>query len=185
MMASGGEQGGSFNPFRNKKKEDAAKKALQEMFQGKQDMLAAYDAGGGGSGKGGKGGKGGGDGEGSGGFNWREWSAKFLRDLGGGAKSAAQTVAALLLLLSIFYAATFVRPLSAAALNAVRYILRLDGRGARRGRASVPATAGVGSEGSGVLGSNERSIISKYGADNDAEDAGEDDEGEDGEDAAP
>lgn len=149
-------------------------------------------------------------------------------------------MAALLLLLSIFYAATFVRPLSAAALNAVRYILRLDGRGARRvslrcaeccamrictvastatlfhellgrdvrvafcqgqrcgpaqciaqtqllwqGRASVPATAGVGSEGSGVLGSNERSIISKYGADNDAEDAGEDDEGEDGEDAAP
>lgn len=31
--------------------QDAAKKALQEMFQGKQDMLAAYDAGGGGSGK--------------------------------------------------------------------------------------------------------------------------------------
>lgn len=31
--------------------QDAAKKALQEMFQGKQDMLAAYDAGGGNSGK--------------------------------------------------------------------------------------------------------------------------------------
>jgi hypothetical protein len=31
--------------------QDAAKKALQEMFQGKQDYLAAYDAGDGGSGK--------------------------------------------------------------------------------------------------------------------------------------
>lgn len=85
--------------------------------------------------QGGKGGRGGGgDGEDGGGFNLREWSAKFLRDLGGGAKSLLQTVAALLLLLSVFYAASFVRPLSAAALNAVRYILRLDGRGARRVR---------------------------------------------------
>ncbi len=82
--------------------------------------------------QGGKGGRGGGDGDGGDGFNWREWSAKFLRDLGGGAKSVAQTIAALLLMLSVFYAASFVRPLSAAALNAVRYILRLDGRGARR-----------------------------------------------------
>ena len=84
--------------------------------------------------QGGKGGRGGGDGDGGSGFNWREWTAKFLRDLGGGAKSVAQTIAALLLMLSVFYAASFVRPLSAAALNAVRYILRLDGRGARRVR---------------------------------------------------
>ncbi|BDA41661.1 hypothetical protein COCOBI_02-4420 [Coccomyxa sp. Obi] len=178
MMASSEDKGGSFNPFRNRKKEDAAKKALQEMFKGKQDMLAAYDAGGGGSGKGGKGGRGGGDGDGGDGFNWREWSAKFLRDLGGGAKSVAQTIAALLLMLSVFYAASFVRPLSAAALNAVRYILRLDGRGARRGRA--PAPAAVGSGDSGVLGSNERSVISKYGADDDIEDAAEE-EGDDDE----
>ncbi|KAK9827666.1 hypothetical protein WJX81_005176 [Elliptochloris bilobata] len=35
--------GGSFNPFQNKQKEDAARKALQEMFKGKDDALAAYD----------------------------------------------------------------------------------------------------------------------------------------------
>ena len=80
MMASEGKEGRSFNPFRNKKKEvherqnmpqtepalnfclqdqlnrgvnmqDAAKKALEDMFGGKQDMLAAYDSGGGNSGK--------------------------------------------------------------------------------------------------------------------------------------
>ena len=76
-MASNKKEGGSFNPFRNKKKEvsklkvcagnvlfrmsptmivtamlqDAAKKALEEMFGGQQDVLAAYDAGGGNSGK--------------------------------------------------------------------------------------------------------------------------------------
>lgn len=75
-MASGKNEGGNFNPFRNKKKEvsqlklftclpvqgvphmtliallqDAAKKALEEMFGGQQDVLAAYDAGGGNSGK--------------------------------------------------------------------------------------------------------------------------------------
>ena len=31
--------------------QDAAKKALEDMFGGKQDMLAAYDTGGGNSGK--------------------------------------------------------------------------------------------------------------------------------------
>ena len=31
--------------------QDAAKKALEDMFGGRQDMLAAYDAGGGNSGK--------------------------------------------------------------------------------------------------------------------------------------
>ncbi len=31
--------------------QDAAKKALEEMFGGQQDVLAAYDAGGGNSGK--------------------------------------------------------------------------------------------------------------------------------------
>ena len=40
--------------------------------------------------QGGKGGRGGGgDGEDGGGFNFREWSAKFLRDLGGRCKVAA------------------------------------------------------------------------------------------------
>ena len=76
IWASEGKDGKSFNPFRNKKKEvyerydmpetelalnlclhglltggenmqDAAKKALEDMFGGRQDMLAAYDAGGG------------------------------------------------------------------------------------------------------------------------------------------
>ena len=48
----------------------------------------------------------------------------------------------------------------------------------------MPETAAVGSKGSGVLGSNERSIISKYGADEDAEEADEDDADEEDEDAA-
>ncbi len=45
-------------------------------------------------------------------------------------------------------------------------------------RAAAPATAAVGSESSGVLGSNERSVISKYGADDDAEEAGEENAGD-------
>ena len=42
----------------------------------------------------------------------------------------------------------------------------------------------MGSESSGVLGSNEKSVISKYGADDDAEDAEEEDGDDDEDDVA-
>ena len=60
--------------------QEAARKALQDMFSGQKDVLAAYDPGeavtAGGDGSGGKGGAGGG-------FtwrpNWREWGDGFWR----------------------------------------------------------------------------------------------------------
>lgn len=41
----------------------------------------------------------------------------------------------------------------------VRWVLRLDGRGARRGRRPVPALAGAGED----LGPAERLVMAKYG----------------------
>ncbi|CAL5219204.1 g995 [Coccomyxa viridis] len=165
-MTSGKKEGGNFNPFRNKKKEDAAKKALEEMFGGQQDVLAAYDAGGGNSGKGGGrrgGGGGGGDSEG-GSFDFRQWLANLFQGLGKTGRSLGKTVAAILLLLSIFYASNFIKPLMRATINGLRWVLRLDGAGSRRTRrqpAPVPADSQA------TLGEHERSILAKYAQDDD------------------
>lgn len=89
-------------------------------------------------GKGGKGGGGGGgDGE-EGGFDFRGWLRSFAGGLGGGARSLAQAAGALALLLTIFYAASWVKPAAGAALGALQWLLRLDGRGSRRVRNRNP-----------------------------------------------
>lgn len=86
--------------------------------------------GGGGKG-GGRGGSGGNEGE-SESFNFRQWLAKFGQGLGKTGRSLGKTAAAILLLLSIFYASHFIQPLSRATVNGLRWVLRLDGAGSRR-----------------------------------------------------
>ena len=61
--------------------QDAAKKALQEMFSGKDDLLAAYDGPPGGGNSGGRGGGGGGGW--FGGFNFNEFGDNFMRSMKG------------------------------------------------------------------------------------------------------
>jgi hypothetical protein len=81
-----------------------------------------------------RGGGGGGDG-GEGAFDWRAWVQDFVRGTGKGLRSVGQAGGALLLLLAIFYGASLVKPAAAAGMAAVRWLLRLDGRGSRRVRA--------------------------------------------------
>lgn len=77
------------------------------------------------------GGGGGGDSEG-GSFDFRQWLANLFQGLGKTGRSLGKTVAAILLLLSIFYASNFIKPLMRATINGLRWVLRLDGAGSRR-----------------------------------------------------
>lgn len=77
------------------------------------------------------GGGGGGDSEG-GSFDFRQWLANLAQGLGKTGRSLGKTVAAILLLLSIFYASNFIKPLMRATINGLRWVLRLDGAGSRR-----------------------------------------------------
>lgn len=115
--------------------QDAAKKALQEMFQGKKDILAAYDAQpdtGGRGGAGGKGGFGGGGGGGFGGFSggfsdFGDNARKFFKSLG-------STVGALLMFVAVIAVFSLWQPLMGLIVYVVRTALRLDARGAQRVR---------------------------------------------------
>ena len=49
-------------------------------------------------------------------------------------RSLAKTMAAVLLLLSIFLASAFVQPAFQAAVRGLRWVLRLEGAGSRRVR---------------------------------------------------
>ncbi|GMH41562.1 hypothetical protein BSKO_09472 [Bryopsis sp. KO-2023] len=118
----------SFNPFekKDKKKEDAAKKALEEMFSGKKDVLADFDGGGDDGGDGGPGGEGGG---GGGGWSWDEFKGNF-GNLGPNLmkwfKSLGKTIGAVLLFFGIFVGMTCIGPISRGAVTFVRLLLRLD-----------------------------------------------------------
>ena len=87
----------------------------------------------GGGGRGGGGGGSGGGGE-SEPFDFRRWLAAFTQGLGKTARSLGKTLAAILLLASIFYGSNFIKPLAQAAKRGVRWLLRLDGAGSRRVR---------------------------------------------------
>ena len=86
--------------------------------------------------QGGKGRGGGGGDEGEGAFDWRAFVQSLIRSTGKTARSVGQATGALLLLLAIFYGASLVKPAAAAGLAAVRWLLRLDGRGSRRVRSN-------------------------------------------------
>ena len=75
---------------------------------------------------------GGGDGGESEPFDFRRWLAAFTQGLGKKARSLGKTLAAILLLASIFYGSHFIKPLAQAAKRGVRWLLRLDGAGSRR-----------------------------------------------------
>ena len=92
---------------------------------------------GGGRRGGGGGGGAGGDSEG-GSFDFRQWLAKLTQGLGKTGSSLGKTALAILLLLSIFYASNFIQPLMRATINALRWVLRLDGAGSRRVSPQVP-----------------------------------------------
>eukprot|EP00891_Asterochloris_glomerata_P003246 jgi/Astpho2/3246/fgenesh1_pg.00052_%23_49_t len=103
----------NFNPFKNVKKEDAVRSALQDTFKGKEDLLAVYDRPPPGGGKGGSGGGRGGNwwnsfGSG-GGFNpsdWGNWVKNALRRLG-------KTLGAVLLFMLILGAMALWQPVLA------------------------------------------------------------------------
>ena len=67
-------------------------------------------------------------------FDFRRWLAAFTQGLGKTARSLGKTMAAILLLASIFYGSHFIKPLSQATVKGVRWLLRLDGAGSRRVR---------------------------------------------------
>ncbi len=116
------------------KQQDAAKKALQEMFEGKKDILAAYDAQPDTGGPGGAGGKGrfGGGGGGFGGFSegfsdFGDNARKFFKSLG-------STVGALFMFVGVVAVFSLWQPLMGLIVYVVRTALRLDARGAQRVR---------------------------------------------------
>lgn len=79
-----------------------------------------------------RGGGGGGGKSEDGSFDLRQWLANLAQGLSKTGSSLGKTVAAVLLLLSIFYASNFIRPLTRATINGLRWVLRLDGAGSRR-----------------------------------------------------
>lgn len=145
--------------------QDAARGALQDMFKGKDDLLAVYDdaPGGGSGGKGrgkGGGGGGGGGGQGRGGFNFDPSSywRRFLR----ASKGLLSTLGAVLLFGIAIGAVSLWKPLLSTISTAFRYVLRLDGPGSRRGpgqQTSQPQLVDSSSE----LGPSEQSVLRKYG----------------------
>jgi hypothetical protein len=84
----------NWNPFKDTKKEDAARAALQDMFKGKDDLLAVYDDRGGGGG-GGRGKGTGGSGSSDDGFHFdpKGWA----RSLWNAIKGVAKTLGAIAL----------------------------------------------------------------------------------------
>ncbi|KAL3162162.1 hypothetical protein ABBQ32_009870 [Trebouxia sp. C0010 RCD-2024] len=155
----------NFNPFRNTKKEDAARAALQDMFKGKDDLLAVHDdaPGGGSGGKGrgkGGGGGGGGGGKGKGGFNFDPSSywRRFMRL----SKGLVSTLGAVLLFAVAISAVSLWQPFLGAISSAFRYVLRLDGPGSRRGPGQQTAQPQL-VDSSSELGPSEQSVIGKYG----------------------
>ena len=154
--------------------QDAARKALQDAFQGKKDPFAAEEArrlkaekerggdgGGGGSG-------GGGGGGGFGGFNFGEWSDGFRKWL----RNTFRAIASALLFLgfiSLFY---LWRPAIDLLTLIVRTVLRLDGN-PRAQLAAGPAAQPDFTKKDG-LGNVEEAVMSKWGG----EEAGESSEEE-------
>ena len=145
--------------------QDAARAALQDMFKDKGDLLAVYDdapgGGSGGKGKGkGGGGGGGGGGKGGGGFTFdpSDYWRRFLRLF----KGLFSTLGAVLLFAAAISAVSLWKPLLASIAAFFRYVLRLDGPGARRGQQPPqPQLIDNASE----LGAAEQSAIGKYGGD--------------------
>ena len=149
-----------FNPFRNRK-EDQAKRALQQMFGDKPDSLAANDLPPGGRppGKKGTGGDGGGEesGKGFGLPEVRAWVIGLFSSVSGFAKFCAAIAAMGLALWSLPY----IGPILAAVRDLIgtvfRFVLRLDPRPPRQKQLALPP------ELLEELGPAERSMIAKYG----------------------
>lgn len=104
--------------------QEAARKALQDAFKGKNDFLSAYDRDGGD--KGGKGGKKGGGGSGGGGGggggwgmpDWREWGS----GIGGGLKRMLQTAAAILLFVLVIFSGSLAKPFFAFVSACISWV---------------------------------------------------------------
>ena len=150
--------------------QDAARSALQDMFKGRDDLLAVHDdaPGGGGGGKGrGKGGGGGGGGGGDGGkgkggfsFDPSSYWRRFLRLT----KGLISTLGAVLLFGVAISAVSLWKPLLGSISSLFKSVLRLDVPGARRGPGHQHAQPQL-VDSSSELGAHEQSVIGKYGGD--------------------
>lgn len=172
--------------------QDAAKKALQDMFSDKKDVLAAFDAPTDTGGAGGKGGfRGFGRGGGFGGFggdfsSFGDGARRFF-------KGIASTAGALLMFVAVIAVFSLWQPMLAFVVSVVRTVLRLDARGAQRVRqrkmqqvwimssgslhlrirACISITTQVAEEtAAGAapanMGERERGVLAKYGAEEEA-----------------
>ncbi|KAK9854812.1 hypothetical protein WJX84_004110 [Apatococcus fuscideae] len=157
--APGGGQ--NWEPWKKKSNDDAARKALQDMFSGQKDVLAAYDPGEAvTTGGGGSRGKGGG-----GGFSWRpkwqEWGDGFWRS----ARGAGQVLGAFMLLCGVFAAAALREPALKGIVHVVRWVLRLEGSstsGRRRIRGeNAPEVVGLHVADRDDLGVHEKYVLAK------------------------
>eukprot|EP01024_Parvocaulis_polyphysoides_P037457 TRINITY_DN33388_c0_g1_i1.p2 TRINITY_DN33388_c0_g1~~TRINITY_DN33388_c0_g1_i1.p2 ORF type:complete len:210 (+),score=30.19 TRINITY_DN33388_c0_g1_i1:135-764(+) len=143
-----------------KDKEGAARKALEEAFKGKRDVLASNDPklsrfSGGGSGDG----KGGGSGGGwFGSFNWNEFGDGAKKSFGG----FFRTIGAILLFAFAFGVVAMIKPTIGFISSVLRNVLRLDGRPQRLQYSNMSQSELFSEE--GELGTFEKSVIEKYGA---------------------
>ena len=148
--------------------QDAARRALEQMFKGKGDSLAAFDPDSTGGGPGGgkrTGGGGGGGGSGWSMPDWRGWFSGFWGRFGELGKALQAILAFAAVMLAVCYLGDVISAVTGALTLVMRWVLRLD---ARRGPVGNPrlAAAPAGASAPGLdsgLGSFERSVIGKYG----------------------
>lgn len=142
------------------KKEDDARKQLQNLFKDKPDMLAAYDQQPPGGGKGGGSG-GGGNGGGGGGGDWRDWCRKAWWRLRASLKGMATALGAALLFAGVLILVSFGPAAVSFAVGILRRVLRLGGSGRARPQLQTPPDD---DDPQSLLGPWERKVIAKYGA---------------------
>lgn len=159
-------------------KDEAAKEALRQAFEGKKDPWKLDEErakkrggdGGDGGGRGGSGGGGGGGGGGFGGFDPSDFGGKFLRWL----RNVAKAVAAAGAFFGVILAFTFWEPLLRLIATIFRTVLRLDARNPAQVAASeVKPNLANKNE----LGDVEEAVIGQWGEDH--QDVGSDDDEED------
>lgn len=118
-----------FNPFKDRKKEDAAKKALDEAFKGQKDILADMDKDDGDDGEGGDGSDGGGGnwfGDFSDGESWRRSLSDMWQGISKWFASTMSTLGAIFLFFAVFVFISLLGPIFRGILQLLRIMLRLD-----------------------------------------------------------
>lgn len=122
-------RGGDFNPFKDAKKEDAAKKAVEEALKGKKDILADMDMDDGDDGEGGDGSDGGGGnwfGDFSDGEFWRRSLSDMWQGISKWFASTMSTLGAIFLFFAVFVFISLLGPVLRGIIQLLRIMLRLD-----------------------------------------------------------